>query len=346
MPVRRTRRLILGFSAIVLLAGFAILATFRASESARERRRAELERAELKPPPPAKTVVRRQTLVRNLTYPADLEPFTASDIPAEVTGKVERVFADVGDWVKEGQALAKLESRLAEIAVERARVRRDEAQRLLREMRRLLESRAISPTQYEAQLAVANIEETALEEAQEVLRRHTIRAPFAGVIQSRYLNPGVAIGQNQPAFRLLDMSRLRVVFSVSQSEISALRVGKGMKLRLNANPEREFEFVLTRIAPSADARTRMFRVEGELENEAGLAAGIPATVTFEGRLFENTIFLPTNALWFENGKAYVWKLLGGGDGGGERVEVLVGQEVSGLYPIFGGLEEGDVVLLR
>ncbi|MCX7712940.1 MAG: efflux RND transporter periplasmic adaptor subunit [Chthoniobacterales bacterium] len=342
---KRTRRIILGFSTLLLLVAFAFLATQRIAQSARERRRAELERAQLVPPPPAQITARRSSLTRSLSYPAELEPYTTADIPAEVAGKILTVNVDVGASVEAGQPLAQIESTLASIAAQRARARRDEANRLLAEYRRLLESRAISQSQYEAQASTTKIEEAALQEAEEILNRHTIRAPFAGKIQARYTNPGNAIAPNQPVFRLLDLSKLRAIFFVPENEISSLHIGKLITLWLNSNPDKKFQFHVSRISPSADQRTRLFRVEGDLPNTDNLPAGIPATVSFDAQLYENTIFLPTNALRFENGKAYVLRLSPSNPSSSEKTEVIIGKEVSGLYPILAGLEEGETILL-
>ena len=131
---------------------------------------------------------------------------TASLSP-RVSGLVERVLVDAGDRVAAGKALVDLDATMAKLALDRTVAAVGEAQAQLSEQQRLYEEakemfvRGLVPeTRMHAaeaarRVAAARVERVAAEqkEQREIVRRHTLVAPFAGVVSSRRTDPGLGI---------------------------------------------------------------------------------------------------------------------------------------------------------
>lgn len=349
----KSRRLTVGFLALILLAGWALIASWRMAESARERRRAEIERAELRQPEPV--TVRAEPFVaeRQRRIAATLEPWRKAAIPAEESGRVSRVFVEAGDSVTKGQPLIQLDSTFAQLAASQAQARLEEARRLFQETERLRASRAVAETAYQAQAAAVRLAELALAEARERLERHTVRAPFDGKIVRRLVEEGEAITTFQPVAELAQLDSLRVVFDATQSELPAVQPGTVLPIEVPAFPSAKLEATVRYLAPAADETSRMFRVEAEAPNTTGLPGGLTGTVLLRWREFENFPFIPAEAVEFAGGKALVWKITppassseAPASASPTQVTVRLGPEIEGRYPVLEGLSPGDLILLR
>lgn len=342
----RTKRVVLGFTALILIVVFLLVVMYRVAGSLRERQRYEEERAALMPPPPNVHVVEARTHHQDRRYSAQLLPWMRARVPAEVTGRVVEIYVEAGTAVEAGAPLVRLDDRLARIAVESTEARHAEARRLLEEGERLVRTNAVSRTEYEARAAAVRLTEAALAEAREVLERHTVRAPFHGTVNDRQVDIGDAVRANDPVAEVVDLDKLRVVFFVSEQDLGAFEVGKPVALRVEARPGEGFEPTVDFVSRSADERTRLFKVEAVLENEnAGLPGGLQGVVEATIDLFKDRPFVPVAAVRFAGRHALVLVQAEGAEEPG-LVEIEVGPELNGYYPVLEGLAAGDRILVR
>lgn len=342
---RKTKRVILGFAAVVLAVAFVIIGSFRYLDSQRERQRYEQQRSELKPPPPVPVTIRSEALNRQRRFTAELVPWTDAGVPAEVSGRVIETAVEAGQTVKAGDVLIRLDPVPARIAVDLTRARHTEALRLLSEAETLQKNRVVSRTAFEAALAEARVTKAQLEDAEDRLRRHTITAPFDGVVNQRLVDTGDAVNINQPVVRMVDLERLRVRFDVTERELAAFRPGTQLTIRGLSGREGPFEATVQFVAGSADPATRLFRVEAELDNRAArLPGGLQGVVDAPIEIFPRGPVVPAAAVRFAGRDAVVLKDEGTGDPVATRI--VVGPEIDGVFPVLEGLREGDRVFIR
>lgn len=342
---RRTKRILIGFLFLFVLLGVTVIGSFRWQSAQREKKRYEEEKAGLQATPPNRHVAELGNRAQVRQYAAVLRPWAEAEAPAEVPGRVIEVLIEPGDEVKEGQILARLEDRLARIAVELAQARLEEQQRLLAEASRLVKSRAISETQYQSVAAETRVSVALLAEARERLEKHTIRAPFAGIVNSRLVDVGDPVHQNEPVAQIIDLTQLRVEFYVSENDVAAFPRGRELSLFLPYLPGEIFTAKVDFASRSADPVTRLFRVEGILPNPGEqLPGGLQGVVEAELRHYESTVLIPTMAVRFLGRQAFVVREIA--EGRSEPQEVRVGSEIDGFYPVLEGLQPGDVILVE
>lgn len=340
---RRTKRVFLGFLALGLVVFFVILASLRFAEAAREKRRYETEKSELRVPEPNIVVAEIRDLERLRRFSADLRPWIDAEIPAEVSGRVTEVFVEGGSVVDQGDVLVKLDDTLARLAVDQARARYEESLRLRAEAERLFASRAISETAYQAQISNVRLDKASLEEAVERLARHSIRAPFPGIVDKRLVDVGEAVNAYQPVARVVDLQKLRVEFFVTEADLESFLPGNRVNLLLDSTPGETLRPTVDFVSPAADPRTRLFRVEAVMDNEKALPGGLQGIVQSQSRPFKGLPSLPAAAVQFSGRRSLVWKVLPEGP---ELVEIRTGPEIDGFYPVLEGLAPGDQILIR
>lgn len=241
--------------------------------------------------------------------PAELAPYQKVTIMARVSGTVDKVAVDRGSVVKQGDLLVELSAPelAAQISERRARVEAAAAKRAEAEARagaaeatleRLL---AASKTQgavaeidivqarkalEAARGAVESIgkeaaaEQAAVRSLEALAALLTIRAPFSGVITARVAHPGAVVGPGSGALLELEqVSRLRCVAAVPESEFRRLKTGQRLEFTVAAYPGRKFAGNVARSAKSLDSRTRTMPVELDVHNSGGeLAPGMYAEV--------------------------------------------------------------------
>lgn len=336
--------MILGVLAIALLIVAVLASSARYISSQRERQRHDLERKELEPPPPVSVEIKTESLQRFRKFTADIRPWIEADVPAQVSGRVIQTYVEAGSRVKIGDPLVRLDETRTKIALDLAQARHAETTRLLVETERLQKSQVASQTAYEASLAEARITRAQLDEARDTLTRHTIDAPFSGVVNERMVNVGDPVNVNQPVVRLVDLEKLRVYLSVTESDLDAFPTGKKLHLRLSSGRGGLLEPEVFFVSRSADPQTKLFKIEAILDNtDLELPGGLQGFVETDIQVFPSGPVVPASAVRFAGSDAIVTK-----DEGGKPapIKIKVGPEIDGKFPVLEGLVAGERVFIQ
>jgi RND family efflux transporter MFP subunit len=346
MLARRSKRAILAFAGLAILVAVMLAAVSRYFDSVEQKRRLQEEKALLKEREDFLFTVEPRTVERERRFAAAVDPWLVANVPAEVAGRVSAVKVEPGSLVETGDPLILLDEEIAASDYRRAEAKLTELQRLLAEAEKLGQSRVVSRTQVEAVRAETRQADAEEDATRARLEDHTIRAPFGGSVVERLVQVGEAVNVNQPVARMVDTSRLRVVFYVNERDIASFPAGTAIQLRLPAAPGQVFDVPVVNVARASDEATRLFRVEGELPNaDLALRGGLTGEVTAKVGLYENQLFIPTACVRLEGSGATVLRVPPG-EGGPESVRVRVGEELDGFYPVLEGLSAGDRLLVR
>lgn len=225
-------------------------------------------------------------LAEKIAVVGTLAPKFEGEVKAEYSGVIADVF--VSEWVRveRGTLLARFDSREAEASLKAAKAARLESEvgatRAKRELERCVKLRAAGlatqQTLDDARSA-ADAEQASLEAAvarEELARtrlaKTDIRAPMAGVIASRTVNPGDFIenmGGPRPMFTIVDNERLELTVSLPSSAIASVAVGQPLTFTVDAIPGRVFEGKVSYINPAVDEASRTLKVIAQVDNRNG-----------------------------------------------------------------------------
>jgi multidrug efflux system membrane fusion protein len=114
------------------------------------------------------------------------------------------------------------------------------------------------------------------------------------VVSRKYIEKGERVQAGQPVFQIMDLSRVRVAFGVSDTKISHFRMGQTVNVTAEAAPGEQFAGRITKIVPAADLKTRTFEVEMTIDEPRGLKPGMVVTILV-GRE-ETVVLLPMTAV--------------------------------------------------
>jgi RND family efflux transporter MFP subunit len=179
-----------------------------------------------------------------------------------------------------------------------------------------------------------------------------VTAPFDGVIVERDARQGslgsLASPAGAPMLRLQQVSRLRLIVFVPETEITGVKPGERIDFTLPAFPGETFSGVIQRSSRSLDVKTRTMPVELDVENSSGrLAAGMFPEIIWPTRRPRPSLFVPPAAIAATTERTFVVRIR---DGVAEWVDVKRGASMNhqgvDLVEIFGHLEPGDQIAVR
>jgi RND family efflux transporter MFP subunit len=179
-----------------------------------------------------------------------------------------------------------------------------------------------------------------------------VTAPFDGVITERNAHPGSLVGAGgqsaMPMLRLQQVSRLRLVVAVPESEVAGIGLGTKVNFTVPALPGEQFTGVVRRVSRSLDAKTRTMPVELDVNNTSGkLAPGMFPEVSWPARRPRPSLFVPPTAIATTTERAFVIRVR---EGQVEWVDVKRGvamnQPGGDLIEVFGDLAPGDQIAAR
>ncbi|MGR9089732.1 MAG: efflux RND transporter periplasmic adaptor subunit [Gammaproteobacteria bacterium] len=308
----------------------------------------------------------RVPITEELRLTGTLQARRVSRLSSEADGIVGELFVDDGDRVSTGQLIVKLNNELATIeksataaAVAEAAARLADAERRYRELLALSKKQHVPATHVGSAKAEIDINRAALaqsrardQHAQAMLNRHTVRAPFDGLIRAKLIEIGQWVETSTALVELVETNFLRLEAPVPQFYFSRVRAGTRVELRFDASPEDIFEASITTTIPVSDTGARTFPVRIDLPNEAGrLAPGMSARVVLhiEGDDDAAALIVPQDAIVRKpDGSTAVWTVVTEDGVVKAHPRVVTTGRVyrNNVEVVRGGLAAGDRVVVR
>ena len=301
-------------------------------------------------------------LVRAVDVSGGLKAYDSAIVKARVAAEVKEITVREGDAVKAGQLLGRLDAtefewrlRQAEQQAASAQSQLDIAERALANNRALVEQGFISKNALDTSVmsaagARASLEaaRAAAELARKSLADTQIRAPLAGLVSQRFVQPGERVALDAKLIEIVDLSRIELEAAVSPEDITSVQVGSRARLQIDgiAAP---VQARVVRINPSAQTGSRAVPVYLEVAPTPGLRQGLFARGGIELERRPGLV-LPASALRIDQARPYVLVAAGGKavqravEPGARGWASFGGGAPEPAIAVVSGLAAGDVVL--
>jgi membrane fusion protein (multidrug efflux system) len=276
------------------------------------------------------------------TGTATLEAEKETEVVAKVGGVVKRLLVEEGDYVRAGQALAKLDDEKIAVQVEQAKANLDKLESDYERAQELFAGDLVSAQEfqrakyeYESQKAAYSLCELDLEYT-------SICSPISGVVAERLVKVGNMVTPNSPVFKVTDPDPLLAVLHVPERQVGMLREGQRAIISVDALGESEFAGTVKRISPVIDPSTGTIKATIEVRDTSGsLKPGMFARVNIVSDVHQNAVLAPRDAVIEEDNKSVVFVVT---DSTAYRRIVETGYVNSVHIEVVDGLALGDTVV--
>lgn len=274
-------------------------------------------------------------------------------IRSAVSAQAKAVHADEGERVEAGSVILTLDTALAEAEVSQALAALEAQEARQRQAQGVLaRARALGSIGPRGDLddAVLALEaskkdsarlKAALDQAEERLAQHTIRAPITGVVLSRSVDEGQMVDPQTELFSIADMGTLVVETDIDELYSARIREGlKALMKPIGASETRSGRVVFA--APNVDSTTGGREIKIAFDEDVELPVGLTVNINVIVSETEGALSVPRSAILIEGNRRYVAVIA---NGLAERREIRFDDWPSERVLVTGGLKPGDVVIL-
>lgn len=304
------------------------------------------EAAEEQATPVLVTTVERGTIRGQLRAASTIEAELQVTVHAESTGRLTSLTLQEGDEIALDDVIARIRRDAQSIGFERAETSVADAEREFARVEKLYQQGYASQADYDS--AKSTVDKARLDKRDRGrdLSNTVIKAPMAGIVTQRFVDPGAFVTNGAQVVEITDFSSLVARVYVPEKELDRLAVGQLAEIVGKAAADRKGTGTIKRIAPVVDATTGTVKVTvglpETLAGAKGFMPGMYAEVTMTTEVRENVPLVPKPALVREDELTFVF--VAEGDRA-KKVRIELGLADDDFVEIKSGIEPGARIIV-
>ena len=311
--------------------------------------------------PPAKVVaspVVRDSVQDKVVLIGTVEPWRASTVAAEVSGRVDSLEVRRGDTVRIGAVLARLGKGALLFRLDAARARKnatlvrlEKAMDDFERSEKLFRRQAISAKENkDARLRVQELEEdlaatkAEIRQLEDELGKKIVKAPFDGIVTRELTEIGQWVNEGGDIVHLVDLSVVRVMVDTPEKYVASVKVGEEVTVKIDALPNQNFKGKIHAIIPEGNREAHLFPVEIHVRNKGlTIKGGMLARIEFGLGPLREVTMVHKDAVITRGTRSYLFVV---DQGAVKQVFVTTGETKGEHIEVSGPLKEGEMVVIR
>ena len=285
---------------------------------------------------------RAASVTTDISSIGSLQSDESVKVASEVAGRIQEIGFREGQHVKAGDVLVQLDAALVKASLDETEARLDLAQANFGRAQQLQKSGSGTARALDEAQAELNTARALLNSQRVQIAKHTITAPFDGVVGLRTVSNGAYIAIGTELVNLEKIDTLKLDFKVPETQLSAIAENQTVTITLDALPGRTFTGTIYAIDPMVDVNGRSLSVRARLDNkDLILRPGLFARVVVKGREARDAVFVPESAIVPRGQERLVWQIV---DGKAEQLKVELGQRAKGEVEVKGVAPGASIVV--
>lgn len=270
-------------------------------------------------------------------FTATVEANITNKIAPQTPVRIEKLFAEVGDQVKVGQLLVKMDA----TNLKQAKTQLDNQEVEFKRIDELYKVGGASKSAWDAQKTQLDVSRTAYKNLEENTQ---LLSPVSGIVTARNYDNGDMYSSGEPVFVVEQIRPVKLMVNVSESYFTKVKKGNEVDVKLDVYGDETFKGKVSLIYPTIDPTTRTFPVEIKIANaDERVRPGMFARATMSfGSI--NHVVVPDLAIVKQSGAGdryiYVCK-----DGKVSYQKVDLGRRMGNKYEVISGVADGDQVVV-
>ena len=303
--------------------------------------------------------VTSQSMGRRLEYPGRVSPVVESELSFEVPGRISYFPVKEGQWLEEGEVIARVDDRNYRAEVTSFQARLKAAQADYDRFSELLAIGAVSQRDLETRRRNYEVAQSNLAIAEKALEDTELRAHFAGRVARKLANDFQSVLAKEPVILLQDDRVLEIKANVperaltadkAQLSVDSLTQRLSPSVSITSIPGSSFPAQIKEMATAADPATRTFEVTFSFEPEGvrilpGMTARVTVVQPVDDGNQNQGFMIPSNATAIDDkGRSFVWRI-DRSSMQAEAVVVELGAVTGADVTIYGDVADGDIIAL-
>jgi RND family efflux transporter MFP subunit len=271
------------------------------------------------------------------TFTSNIEPYATNNIVSQTAGRIVSIKAEVGDKVRKGQLLAKMD----DVNLSKTRMQYVNDSTELSRLTELYKIGAVSQADYDlAKLSLDITKKT----YNNLLENTYLRSPINGVVTARNYDKGDMYSMTLPIFVVEQIVPVKLLINISESYFTQVHEGMEFDIEVDAYPGEVFKGKVNLIYPTVSSTTHTFPVEVVCQNtDQRLRPGMFARVTATFGVNHNVV-VPDMAVVKQQGSGEHFIYVLNADNTVTYTRVELGRRLGNRYEILSGIDEGAVIV--
>ena len=271
------------------------------------------------------------------TFTSNIEPYATNNIVSQTAGRIVSINTEVGQKVRKGQLLAKMD----DVNLVKTRMQYVNDSTELGRLTELYKIGAVSQADYD----MAKLSLNVTKKTYENLAENTyLRSPINGVVTARNYDKGDMYSMTQPIFVVEQIQPVKMLVNVSESLFSQVHKGMEFDITVDAYPGEVFKGTVNLLYPTVNSATHTFPVEVICQNsDERLRPGMFARVTANFGT-NHHIVVPDVAVVKQQGSGEHFIYVLNADNTVTYTKVELGRRLGSRYEILSGINEGDRIV--
>ena len=271
------------------------------------------------------------------TYTSTVQANVKNNIAPQSGNRIKEIKADIGDFVKKGQVLARMDR----IQLQQAELQMKNNEIEYNRLKGLYEVGALSKSDLDAIELAYKVSKTSYEN---LLENSVLRSPVEGVITARNYDEGDMYTMTAPLFVVEQIVPVKLLVAISESDYSKVHKGDEVEIVADALTGKVFTGKINKIYPTIDPATRTFTVEIVVSNpKKELRPGMFARVTVKFGV-NNNVVIPDVAVVKQQGSGERFVYVLNEDGTVTYQKVVLGRRMGTEYEVLEGLSNGATIV--
>lgn len=269
-------------------------------------------------------------------FTATVEANATNNISPKSSTRIDKVLVEVGDNVRKGEILAKMDQ--VNLVQAQLQMKNDSIEFL--RANELYEIGGTSKSEWDAKKLKYNISKSNYDN---LVENTLLISPIDGIVTARNYDSGDIYSMGQPLYVVEQIKPVKLKVNVSEGLYTKVKKGMLVEVRLDVYPNEVFNGKINLVYPSIDPATRTFPIEVLIDNaDQRVRPGMFSRVTVAyGKA--NHVIVPDVAIVKQTGSGdrYVYIVK---NGKVEFKKVELGRRIDSEFEIVSGLESGDLVI--
>ena len=267
------------------------------------------------------------------TYTSTVQAYVKNNIAPQMTGRITKINAEIGDFVKKGQILAEIDK--AQLLQAQLQLQNKEVE--LQRLKSLYEAGGLSKSDLDAIELAYNVAKTQVDN---LMENTILRSPIDGVVTARNYDAGDLYGMSAPIYTVEQIVPVKLLVGISESDYTKVKKGDAIEITADAIPGKVFYGKVEKIYPTIDPATRTFTVEVVVDNKyKTLRPGMFARVAVNFGSNKNVV-IPDVAVVKQQGSGERFVYVLNEDGTVTYQKVVLGRRMGAEYEVLEGLKDG------